>query len=443
MLTKVLILLTMLNPAAVAAAAAAAARHPVPGGPAPSSAPPPTFKLNIVESIERIKEEFNFLQAQYHNLKLECEKLVQEKTEMQRHYVMYYEMSYGLNVEMHKQMEIAKRLSAIIAQLLPFLSQEHQQQVVTAIERAKQVTMQELNSIIGQQQRPDLSRLMQLQAAGGAPGLGAGLPPGFPASSLHPGLTGGIPTSSAASLLAGLPPGIPVSSAAAFAAAAQQMGARLPVPPGLPGPPSTHDLYRKEEEHKASAALGPMSDERNRTSLSPSRERGKSPADRRSPLPEAKKQKKEEERPPVVNGLSRTPPKENGIDLGLNHKKDLNQGGHSPHSGTSSTSSTPAPKKVDETNGKRTPTPKHASPPSSVEGSNGNLKPGLPGPPYGIGFPTPPGIPPLPTPANGPSPGSPSSFPPRPTFDAHPAVRAPPQIGLPPGGKPYSLLFPC
>ena len=34
---------------------------------------------------------------------MECEKLATEKTEMQRHYVMYYEMSYGLNVEMHKQ----------------------------------------------------------------------------------------------------------------------------------------------------------------------------------------------------------------------------------------------------------------------------------------------------------------------------------------------------
>ena len=64
-------------------------------------------------------------------------------------------------------MEIAKRLNAIIAQLLPFLSQEvdtcacvtmitywcfpaqHQQQVVTAVERAKQVTMTELNAIVG------------------------------------------------------------------------------------------------------------------------------------------------------------------------------------------------------------------------------------------------------------------------------------------------------
>ncbi|NXS77706.1 TLE2 protein, partial [Erpornis zantholeuca] len=106
---------------------------------------------------DRIKEEFQFLQAQYHSLKLECEKLVSEKTEMQRHYVMYYEMSYGLNIEMHKQAEIVKRLSAICAQIIPFLTQEHQQQVLQAVERAKQVTMGELNSIVGQQQLQHLS----------------------------------------------------------------------------------------------------------------------------------------------------------------------------------------------------------------------------------------------------------------------------------------------
>eukprot|EP00731_Ephydatia_muelleri_P014487 Em0008g207a len=61
----------------------------------------------------------------------------------------YYEMSYGLNVEMHKQTEIAKRLNAICAQVIPFLSQEHQQQVAAAVERAKQVTMTELNAIMG------------------------------------------------------------------------------------------------------------------------------------------------------------------------------------------------------------------------------------------------------------------------------------------------------
>ncbi|NXF83865.1 TLE2 protein, partial [Sclerurus mexicanus] len=91
------------------------------------------------------------------SLKLECEKLVSEKTEMQRHYVMYYEMSYGLNIEMHKQVKIVKRLSAICAQIIPFLTQEHQQQVLQAVERAKQVTMGEVNSIVGQQQLQHLS----------------------------------------------------------------------------------------------------------------------------------------------------------------------------------------------------------------------------------------------------------------------------------------------
>ncbi|XP_043909688.1 transducin-like enhancer protein 1 [Protopterus annectens] len=116
-----------------------------------ASVTPPSLKLTYPETLDRIKEEFQFLQSQYHSLKLECEKLATEKTEIQRHYVMYYEMSYGLNIEMHKQTEIAKRLNVICAQLIPFLSQEHQQQVVGAMERAKQVTMGELNTAIGHQ----------------------------------------------------------------------------------------------------------------------------------------------------------------------------------------------------------------------------------------------------------------------------------------------------
>uniref|UniRef100_A0A5F8GMS5 Groucho/TLE N-terminal Q-rich domain-containing protein n=1 Tax=Monodelphis domestica TaxID=13616 RepID=A0A5F8GMS5_MONDO len=118
----------------------------------PQNRPPlvsPTLKLTYPETLDRIKEEFQFLQSQYHSLKVECEKLASEKTEIHRHYVMYYEMSYGLNIEMHKQTEIAKRLNVICAQLIPFLSQEHQQQVVQAVERAKQVTMAELNAAIG------------------------------------------------------------------------------------------------------------------------------------------------------------------------------------------------------------------------------------------------------------------------------------------------------
>uniref|UniRef100_A0A8C5IR97 TLE family member 5, transcriptional modulator n=1 Tax=Junco hyemalis TaxID=40217 RepID=A0A8C5IR97_JUNHY len=108
-----------------------------------SSHLPQQLKFTTSDSCDRIKDEFQLLQAQYHSLKLECDKLASEKSEMQRHYVMYYEMSYGLNIEMHKQAEIVKRLNGICAQVLPYLSQEHQQQVLGAIERAKQVTAPE------------------------------------------------------------------------------------------------------------------------------------------------------------------------------------------------------------------------------------------------------------------------------------------------------------
>ncbi|XP_056647350.1 transducin-like enhancer protein 1 [Diorhabda sublineata] len=85
---------------------------------------------------------------------------------------------------------------------MPFLSQEHQQQVASAVERAKQVTMTELNQIIGQQ-RPDLPRLLQQMHAQQLPTHAAPPIPMIP----HPSL-GGAPPSTAASLL-GLSGGLP------------------------------------------------------------------------------------------------------------------------------------------------------------------------------------------------------------------------------------------
>ncbi|XP_043910727.1 TLE family member 5 [Protopterus annectens] len=153
-----------------------------------SSHLPQQLKFTTSDSCDRIKDEFQLLQAQYHSLKLECDKLASEKSEMQRHYVMYYEMSYGLNIEMHKQAEIVKRLNGICAQVLPYLSQEHQQQVLSAIERAKQVTAAELNSIIRQQlQAHQLSQLQALALP--LTPLPVGLqPPSLPAVSASTGL---------------------------------------------------------------------------------------------------------------------------------------------------------------------------------------------------------------------------------------------------------------
>ncbi|XP_018394992.1 PREDICTED: LOW QUALITY PROTEIN: protein groucho-like [Cyphomyrmex costatus] len=190
------------------------------------------LKFTVADTCERIKEEFNFIQQQYHSLKLECEKLASEKTEMQRHYVMYYEMSYGLNVEMHKQTEIAKRLNAIIGQVLPFLAQEHglqhQQQVANAVERAKQVTMSELNAIIGQQQQQGLQQLLQQIHAQQLPhgAVVGGLPPG--------GLLGFAgAAAAAAAAAAGVPPHLAPPPHPAAAAAVQAQAQALLKPADL------------------------------------------------------------------------------------------------------------------------------------------------------------------------------------------------------------------
>ncbi|XP_044740762.1 protein groucho isoform X3 [Chrysoperla carnea] len=232
------------------------------------SGPPPQggqIKFTIADTLERIKEEFNFLQAQYHTLKLECEKLASEKTEMQRHYVMYYEMSYGLNVEMHKQTEIAKRLNAIIAQLLPFLAQEHQQQVATAVDRAKQVTMTELNAIIGQQ-----IHAQQLPHGAHGPGLPIGPHPGLPGM----GPAGaGLLAFGAGLGAAGVPgaPGAPHAAVAAAAAAAAAQAHPL-LKPDLHG--------RESNDIKSSGSIG--ADDRLRNSVSPGERdkyRSRSPPD--------------------------------------------------------------------------------------------------------------------------------------------------------------------
>ncbi|VEL28381.1 unnamed protein product, partial [Protopolystoma xenopodis] len=179
-------------------------------------------KFSVPEACDRIKEELTFLQQ---HLKNEYEKAMQDKTEMQRHYVMYYEITYGLNVEMHKQTEIAKRLGEILA--------HHQAQVTAAVERAKQITLSELNCIISMEDakfgklpngaygmpldQVEFFKYMQQQLIGGS-NLSAGAP--FPpsiASSLPPIPDGPMPpvSGSGQNSSLGVPPLPPISSSGA------------------------------------------------------------------------------------------------------------------------------------------------------------------------------------------------------------------------------------
>ncbi|XP_018365092.1 PREDICTED: protein groucho-1-like [Trachymyrmex cornetzi] len=435
-----------------AAAVAAAARHP--GPPQPNQ----PFKFTVAESCDRIKEEFNFLQAQYHSLKLDCEKLANDKIEIQRHYVMYYEMSYGLNVEMHKQTEISKRLSNIITQIIPFLSQEHQQQVAGALERAKQITMTELNTIMGQQ-RPDIPRFLQQMHA-------QQIPPG--AAMAHPGLPGlpglgpaaglPVPTSASAALLTGLglttgPPTAPGTPATAHSLS---MLVKPEIHRGQPDDlKSNGGLSSTEDRHRGSISPADKYN-RARTPQEPTHHSHHSQNHHEHPLHPMKKMKKELETckdtvhssvrcssvqsdgeksdqdlvvddasdgppSPVMNGV--TSPRENGLDkasvvpsmgaAGVQTVGKKDMAPHSPRSGTSSNASTPSTKKMEDREKPTTPISKSFTPTSgstvaaiggSIKPNSGKLSQGPPMPsgsvaPSAVPYPSslhypPPGLPP-------------------------------------------------
>ncbi|XP_018494570.1 transducin-like enhancer protein 4 [Galendromus occidentalis] len=430
----------------------------------PGGQPGQPFKFTINESCDRIKEEFGFMQSQYHSLKLECDKIASEKTEMQRHYVMYYEMSYGLNVEMHKQTEIAKRLNAIIVQILPFLSQEHQGQVASAVDRARQVTMNELNTIIGTQMHAQQMpahvhgpNLPMMPHAAAAMAAAAGLQP--PAPNTAAGL---LALSSLGA--AGAPPGAHL--AAVTSAAAQ--------------------LVKDREEQKRSSSVH-STEERHRNSISPGEQKFRSSARTPDMENEMKKRKKEEKDSDgeksdqelvvdVANDDSVGPangnasPRENGAAEKVIKKEHS----HSPHSSNSST-----PKQHKDlgqagasaapiTNGEKSTTPKPATPTSQSNGgpgtpgpagSSGLAKPALAGPPKGPASLGPPYPYPLHAGAPPGSHGLPADLSAYPQgmlhnnlspalnsyprglvgYDPHPSMRGP-GFGMPGGGKPaYSF----
>ncbi|XP_067874292.1 transducin-like enhancer protein 3 isoform X12 [Heterodontus francisci] len=339
-------------------------RHPAPHQPAQP------FKFTVAESCDRIKEEFQFLQAQYHSLKMECDKLANEKTEMQRHYVMYYEMSYGLNIEMHKQTEIAKRLNTILAQIMPFLSQEHQQQVAQAVERAKQVTMTELNSIIGVRGVPNLpltQQQLQAQHLSHTHAPSVQMPP-------HP---------------SGLqPPGIPpvTGSTSGLLALSSALGSQAHL--SVKDEKNHHELDHRERESSVNNSVSPSD------SLRPNERTSRNSSD----YLDAKKRKVEEKDAmnrydsdgdksddlvvDVSNEDPTTPrvspahsPRENGLDKSRGIKKDAP---NSPAS-VASSSSTPSSKTKDMGHNDKSSTPGlKSNTPTPGTSSTPGLRPGKP-----------------------------------------------------------------
>ncbi|NXL52416.1 TLE3 protein, partial [Podilymbus podiceps] len=281
------------------------------------------------------------------------------------------------------QTEIAKRLNTILAQIMPFLSQEHQQQVAQAVERAKQVTMTELNAIIGVRGLPNLPLTQQqLQAqhlSHAAHGPPVQLPP-------HP---------------SGLqPPGIPPvtgSSSGLLALGALGSQAHLAVKDEK----NHHDLDHRERDSSANNSVSPSeslrASEKHRSSTDYSIDSKKRKAEEKDSMSryDSDGDKSDDLVVDVSNEDPATPrvspahsPPENGIDKARGLKK-----GDAPNSPASvaSSSSTPSSKTKDlghndksSTPGLKsnTPTPRNDAPTPGTSSTPG-LRP-MPGKPTGM-----------------------------------------------------------
>ncbi|CAF0875299.1 unnamed protein product [Didymodactylos carnosus] len=271
---------------------------------------PSQIDFSIIEFCDRIKKEFGLLQAQCQSLKFDCEKLAQEKLEVHRQYIMS---------------EIAKRYLGICHQMLPCLQSEQQSQVATALERAKSVTVAELNAIIGQQMHqgsgfPHAHAQAHLAALGAHPASAYGLPP--PGNSLPPGL-------------------LALNSVAGGLAAAQH-------------------AFLKEEKDNNEREKSSVNFDKKRNSISPHHVSEKYRGHSRSPHEhhESKKIKREEESEgeksdgdlvvddanendrQLVNGVRS--PHENGESSKTSSSRKLDENSRSPHSDNGSARSTPS-----------------------------------------------------------------------------------------------------
>ena len=95
------------------------------------------------------RTEYSNLHNQLQQARHELEKATQANQELtQRYYLFYQEATFSMYVENQKNLEIIKRLSGIITHTIPHLPAQHQETIMSATERAKNITPQ-VSSIRG------------------------------------------------------------------------------------------------------------------------------------------------------------------------------------------------------------------------------------------------------------------------------------------------------
>eukprot|EP01080_Neovahlkampfia_damariscottae_P005120 gene5120-8718_t len=86
----------------------------------------PYTQFSCAEYTDRIKYEYEFLQSQFSINKIEVEKLRAEKRELESTIKKYYETSYFLNIQLHKQSLINERLVGFTKRIINQVTNEEE-----------------------------------------------------------------------------------------------------------------------------------------------------------------------------------------------------------------------------------------------------------------------------------------------------------------------------
>ncbi|CAD5206709.1 unnamed protein product [Bursaphelenchus okinawaensis] len=123
----------------------------------------------IPEYLDRLKEEYTHMQQQLQTFRVDVETKQKELETLQRQMMSYAEFINQAQFEVTKQTEIAKRLTAILQHFVNFLPVEQQAAAMQAVEKAKNISPQEMIQIANSHQNP-------LNMMGNMGGM---MPPGF------------------------------------------------------------------------------------------------------------------------------------------------------------------------------------------------------------------------------------------------------------------------
>ncbi|KAI6226007.1 Transcription factor unc-37 [Aphelenchoides besseyi] len=125
----------------------------------------------IPEYLDGLREEYNALRQQLQKAHAELEKHVPERDGLQRQIISYYEQTCTMGAEIAKNMEIIKRLVTIIQHSIQHLPPEQQEPILQSVNRARNITPQEMIGLMQQSQMSMMPGMGPMAAGGMMPGF--------------------------------------------------------------------------------------------------------------------------------------------------------------------------------------------------------------------------------------------------------------------------------